>query len=191
MNILMKGCDIVKKILIIALTVVFLAGCSKSMPSSEFGALQTEYHTLQSDYVSLEDKFSKLQEDYDNLLSSVGDSPSDSAKDFTKILVDALKIDRKYISGFITDGFIQVNFLAIEEADDELAYFVDLLSSGYDALELWCKTKDVEYISLKVTDDDGAEMFELTYNFIDGADTVSTSIGVNYLDVISEELLNN
>lgn len=181
-----------RKIIITIFLMMFLTGCSSSVPSSKYNSLEYEYSSLKLEFEEISNQLTKLQDDYDLLLESDGDDIArDKAENFSKILIKSLAIDRPYVAGILNGNMVQINFLAKKDVEDELDYYRNILKDGYDIIGIWGRASDIIYISIKITDDYGSEMFEFSYTLHEKENDISLSIGTKYLEQISHKLLTN
>lgn len=183
-----------RKILAILSIALLLSGCSKGVSNEDYTDLQSKYDVLESEKDTIQKERDNLQSEYDSLMeekntiqasSNVAESDIGSRQwdnnHFTDLFVQAIKIDREHVNGYMSDDIAQIIFFAQEDARSEFDYLLGLLKDKIEIVEMVCAIEDINHLYLKLATDTGVEMFELYYDLTDNT-VVSMSVGIDYIN---------
>lgn len=189
-----------KKIVAILMVAIFLTGCSKSVPSSKFNSLQSEYATLQSNYDNLqaehnttqsncdelEKKFTTLDTDYQAMVSdSLKNIMADTKDDlFADLIMEGIKLDYEYDGTMLYDGVAQINVVSEQSSAEDFDYISGLLKDNSITLASLLETYGLNILYFKVVDNDGFQIFEYSYIFGE-TNEVKMSVGLDFINELN------
>jgi hypothetical protein len=176
-----------KKIIIFLLAIAFLSGCSKSVLSSDFDSLQTEYNILQSRYDELEKEFSDFKIKHDEASANLPQTTEEDKPDelFADLIMQGIRLNYAFDGTMLYDGVAQINVMSEKSPDEEFKYLNELLKENSINLASIMKTYKIGILYFKVVTDKGYPMFEYTYTFGVDESEVKVSVATDYIDIIN------